>query len=122
MEGVLTINPQGSVEKRAVDGCNLPVYFPAEEEMRRAVEKNGCFSIERTELTDPFSKVKRPIDVDAVVRNLRSTNEGVLTAHFGKSAVEKIFTKMFAKGREISDSLEACCSLPTQMLLVLKRK
>lgn len=100
----------------------MPVYFPAEEEIRRVVEKNGCFGIERTEIMNPFSTVKKPIDVGSMIRNLRSTNEAVLTAHFGKSAAEKIFTKMFAKAQEISDSLEASNRDPTQMLLVLKRK
>ncbi|KAF3678788.1 putative zinc finger protein 3-like [Capsicum annuum] len=42
---------EGILEEFLVDSFNLPLYFPSDEDMTKVVEKNGCFSIERMEMT-----------------------------------------------------------------------
>lgn len=47
--------------------------------------------------------------------------EGILTAHFGDSVVEKLFSNMLAKGEEILPLMEAGFDHSTQLFVVLKR-
>lgn len=112
---------QGAVERRAVDEFNLQMYFPTQGEMRKGVEENGSFRIERMELTNPRAKVEGAIDVASMLKLLRAATEGVLTASFAKSAVEEMFGCMAARTAEISRSMEAAARHPSQLLLVLKR-
>lgn len=112
---------QGAVERSAVDAFNLPMYFPTEVEMRKGVEENGCFRIERMELSNPRAKVEGAIDVAGMLKLLRAATEAVLTASFGKPVAEEMFGCMAARTAEISRSMEAAARHPSQLLLVLKR-
>lgn len=110
------------MEKSAVDAFNLPMYFPTKAEMRKVVEKNGCFSIERMELFNPRgNSVEAPVDVVSLVIQLRAATEAVFSAYFGDSVVEKMFEYMLARTAQISTLMEVAKHHPTQLLLVLKR-
>ncbi|KAL6970015.1 gibberellin A4 carboxyl methyltransferase, partial [Sarracenia purpurea var. burkii] len=50
----------GSISEAKVDSFYLPVYFPSPREMKQLIESNGCFSIERMELTNVKSKIDGP--------------------------------------------------------------
>ncbi|KAH6799174.1 hypothetical protein C2S51_035658 [Perilla frutescens var. frutescens] len=111
---------EGVVEKSAVDAFNLPIYAPTVGEMRKVIEGNGCFSIETMELTNPRSQVGA-LDVVSLIKHLRAGMEGILTPHFGKSVVDKMFIKISEKDQEMWRCLEACNHTSTQLFLVLKR-
>ncbi|KAL1541764.1 gibberellin A4 carboxyl methyltransferase [Salvia divinorum] len=113
---------EGVVDKEKIDKFNLPIYAPAMGEMKRVIENNGCFSIEKMELTDPMSKVDGPIDVANLIMHMRAGLEGIFSAHFGDSVVEKMFAKISDKAQEISHFFESGFSKSTQLLVVLKRK
>ncbi|XP_057804902.1 loganic acid O-methyltransferase-like [Salvia miltiorrhiza] len=115
---------EGVVDKAKIDGFNLPIYAPTVGEMRRVIEKNGCFMIERMELTDPRSKVDGAIDVGSLIMHMRAGMEGIFTTHFGDSVVDRMFAKASAKAQEMSHLLESTYhqSSATQLFLVLKRK
>lgn len=82
-------------------------------------EKNRCFSIERLEVINPGVS----IDLANVAVLLRSGLEGVFTAHFGTSVVDKMFAKIPAKAKQISPNLlEASTHNSSLLFLVLKRK
>ncbi|TYG36020.1 hypothetical protein ES288_D13G030900v1 [Gossypium darwinii] len=51
---------EGLVSEDEVDSFNLPIYTPSPAEMASVVEKNGHFSIEMLELTNPASLVDGP--------------------------------------------------------------
>ncbi|XP_047977538.1 loganic acid O-methyltransferase-like [Salvia hispanica] len=113
---------EGVVDKDKIDKFNLPVYAPEMGEMKRVIENNGCFSIEKMELTDPRSKVDGPIDVASSIMHMRASLEGVFLAHFGDSVVEKMFAKVSDKAQEMSHVFESGYIKSTQLLVVLKRK
>lgn len=111
---------EGVVEKSAIDNFNLPVYAPTVGEMRKVIEGNGCFSIETMELTNPTSQVGA-INVASLIMHLRAGMEGILTAHFGNSVVDKMFIKISERAQEMSHLLEARYHNSTQLFIVLKR-
>ncbi|KAK4395529.1 Loganic acid O-methyltransferase [Sesamum angolense] len=119
---LLDLASEGIIDKAKIDEFNLPVYAPSVGEMRKLIEKNGCFSIERIELTNPRSKVDEPIDVHTLIMHLRAGMEAVFTKHFGDAVVEKMFHKTLAKSGEISEFLKSTYPKSTQLFLVLKRK
>jgi len=45
-------------DESEIDSFNLPCYASSPEEMRKVVERNGKFSIERMELTNPMPLLK----------------------------------------------------------------
>ncbi|XP_057804905.1 loganic acid O-methyltransferase-like [Salvia miltiorrhiza] len=112
---------EGVVDKCKIDGFNLPIYYPTQGELRRLIEKNGRFSIEKMELSYPFAQLTTEINAAPLIMQLRVTIEGLLTTYFGISVVEKVFSKMLAKTEEISMHFKAGHD-QTQLLLALKRK
>ncbi|XP_042016379.1 loganic acid O-methyltransferase-like [Salvia splendens] len=109
---------EGVVDKDKIDKFNLPIYTPTMGEMKRVIENNGCFSIEKMEL----SKMDGPIDVAKLIMHMRAGMEGVFSAHFGDSVVDKMFAKMSDKAQDMSHFFESGYSKSTQLLVVLKRK
>ncbi|KAI8022375.1 Loganic acid O-methyltransferase [Camellia lanceoleosa] len=113
----------GSISEGELDSFNLPLYSPSPDEMNQLVEKNGCFSIERMELTNPAAKTDGPsINIPALIMHLRAGFEAVFTKHFGKKIVEELFERTLNKSAEISSQFEASLKNGSQLFLVLKRK
>ncbi|KAG6401843.1 hypothetical protein SASPL_138711 [Salvia splendens] len=63
---------EGVVEKAKIDGFNLPIYVPSVGEMRKMIEKNGCFTIEKMELTVPRGSDEGPIDVPELIMHFKN--------------------------------------------------
>ncbi|KAL1541761.1 gibberellin A4 carboxyl methyltransferase [Salvia divinorum] len=108
---------EGVVEKKKIDEFNLPLYYPTEGEVRRVIERNGCFSVVKMEMTYPYSEIK----VRFKIGPFRAALEGVLIACFGNSVVEKVFSKMQIRSDEIVERLMAVHDF-AQLFVVLKRK
>ncbi|KAF3619968.1 hypothetical protein FXO38_10729 [Capsicum annuum] len=80
---------QGMLDESLFDSFNLPMYFPSPKDMTKVVEKNGYFSIERMELTDPKSKLVDEVDAKTLMINLRVVLEGLIINHFGSEIAEE---------------------------------
>ncbi|KAL0415565.1 UNVERIFIED_CONTAM: Loganic acid O-methyltransferase [Sesamum latifolium] len=119
---LLDLASGGIIDKAEIDEFNLPIYAPSVGEMTELIEKKGCFSIERIELTNPRSKIDEAIDVHRLIMHLRAGMESVFTKHFGDGVVEKMFDKTLAKSGEISEFLKSSYPKSTQLFVVLKRK
>ncbi|XP_011073160.1 probable S-adenosylmethionine-dependent methyltransferase At5g38100 [Sesamum indicum] len=119
---LMDLASEGIIDKAEIDEFNLPIYAPSVGEMTKLIEKNGCFSIKRIELTNPRSKVDEPIDVHRVIMHMRAGMEAVFTKHFGDAVVDKMFDKALAKCGEISEFLKSSYPESTQLFVVLKRK
>ncbi|CAL5339012.1 unnamed protein product [Camellia sinensis] len=113
----------GSISEDELDSFNLPLYSPSPNEMNQLVEKNGCFSMERMELTNPTAKTDGPsVNIPALIMHLRAGFEPVFTKHFGKRIIEELFERTLNKSAEISSQFEASLKNGSQLFLVLKRK
>ena len=87
--------------------------------MTKGVENNGCFSIERMELTSPQSC----IDANSFINNIRAGFEEMFTIHFGSKIAYEMYERTSEKIVEISAWLEdEYCKTTRQLYLVLKYK
>ncbi|CAK9177073.1 LAMT/FAMT [Ilex paraguariensis] len=112
----------GIISESQVDLFNLPIYAATPKEMTRLVEKNGCFSIEKLELTEPRSKMETAFNVPALIMHLRAGMEEVFAQHFGREIIHELFERTSQKHEAISHQLESSYMKGTQLFVVLKRK
>ncbi|CAK9144640.1 LAMT/FAMT [Ilex paraguariensis] len=112
----------GIIDEAQVDSFNLPIYAASPKEMSRLVERNGNFTIEKIELTDPRSKIDAPVNVQALIMHLRAAMEGMFSQHFGRDVVDELFERTSQNCVEISDRLQSTYMKGTQLFIVLKRK
>ncbi|XP_042013053.1 loganic acid O-methyltransferase-like [Salvia splendens] len=119
---LMDLADKGVVEKSRIEEFNLPIHIPRLGEMREVIEKNGCFRIERMELTNPKSKVAGPLDAANVVTHMRSAMEGVFAAHFGASVADQMFDNVVPMTPRIADCFKALHHISNQLFVVLTRK
>lgn len=113
---------EGKLDESLFNSFNVPIYFPSPEDMTKVVEKNGCFSIERIELTYPKSKLVDEADAKTLMINLRAALEGLFTNHFGSDITEEAFTRTILKSDEISAWMKTNYKKACQIFVALKRK
>ena len=70
------------------------------------MERNGCFSIERMEITLPWARVDG-LYVQACVMHLRAGMEGIISKHFGAEIIDELFDQFYKKQGEFITLLES---------------
>lgn len=106
-----------------MDSFNLPLYAPSPEEMTMLVTKNGDFTIEAMELTNPSPNTNGPINVRGWMVHVRAAMEGMLMKHFDKDKIDELFDRLVRKlSHECSQELESCYREGIQLFIVLKRR
>ncbi|XP_055814698.1 loganic acid O-methyltransferase-like [Solanum dulcamara] len=113
---------EGKLDESLVNSFNMPIYFPSPEDMTKVVERNGCFSIERIELTYPKSKLVDEADAKSLMINLRVVLEGLFINHFGSKIAEEAFTRTILKSEKISAWMKINYKKACQLFVSLKRK
>ncbi|GMP59380.1 hypothetical protein CsSME_00022673 [Camellia sinensis var. sinensis] len=122
-QSLLDMVKLGMINEDEVDSFNLPLYITTSpKEMTKLVERNGCFSIERMEVSDTGPKNDGPPNLPAILMHYRVILEGIFTKHFGSKIFDELFERTLNKSAEISSMLESSCVKGTQLFLVLKRK
>lgn len=88
------------------------------------VERNGCFSIERLELSKPSLWLKgAAVDIPAWMMHARAAMEGNFIKHFGSNeVVDEVFKRLTKKHLDHSELLPQWCNQDVQLFVVLKRK
>ncbi|XP_059447123.1 loganic acid O-methyltransferase-like [Corylus avellana] len=112
---------EGLISEAQVDSFNLPVYAASAKEITELVERNGCFSIERMEITTPTSSIDGPASGQACTMHMRAGMEGIITKHFGAEIIDQLFHRFHNKIEEFSGLLESVHKEKTQIFIVLKR-
>ena len=110
---------QGLISEVQVDSFNLPVYVASPKEMTQLVERNGCFSIERMIITQPWVRVD-DLSGQACTMHLRAGMEGIISKHFGTEIIDELFDRYCKKHGEFIGLLESKCN-GNQLFIVLKR-
>ncbi|OMO72378.1 SAM dependent carboxyl methyltransferase [Corchorus olitorius] len=113
---------QEIISESLVDSFNLPVYFASPKEMKEIIERNGNFSIERMETTNPLSKLSVQLGAQPCTIHLRAGLEGIISKHFGNKIIDELFDRFTRKTEEHSYMLNASYSSGTQLFIVLTRK
>ncbi|XP_028098560.1 probable S-adenosylmethionine-dependent methyltransferase At5g38780 [Camellia sinensis] len=121
-QSLLDMVKLGMINEDEVDSFNLPLYATSPKEMTKLVERNGCFSIERMEVSNTRPQNDGPPIVPAILTHYRVGLEGIFTKHFGSNIVDELLEQTLNKSAEISSMLESSCVEGAQLFLVLKRK
>nr|XP_019066539.1 jasmonate O-methyltransferase-like [Solanum lycopersicum] len=111
---------QGDIEEEEVDRFNIPVYITSPIEVEEAINRNGSFSIEKTEI---LSKETSPINgltaKDASV-HIRAITEGLIEEKFGTKILDKLFQ---LHEQKIEDAyLDLISGEAISLFIALKRK
>ncbi|GMY18187.1 loganic acid O-methyltransferase-like [Fagus crenata] len=118
---LLDMATEGLISEDQVDSFNLPYYAASPDEMTGLVEKNGYFSIERMELTNPATWLEGPIDIRAWIMHVRAAMEGMFTKHFARETMDEIFERLIKKLSNYSELLQSRAKEKVQLFVVLKR-
>ncbi|XP_007045551.2 PREDICTED: probable S-adenosylmethionine-dependent methyltransferase At5g38100 [Theobroma cacao] len=110
------------ISESLVDSFNLPVYAASLKEMKDIIERNGCFSIEKIETTNPLSKIDIQLGTRPCTMHLRAGMEGIISKHFGNKIIDELFDRLDRKAEEYSYLLNASYTAGTQLFIVLTRK
>ncbi|XP_047168376.1 loganic acid O-methyltransferase-like [Vigna umbellata] len=119
---LMDLSKEGLFDECEVDSFNFPYYAPSPEEMRKVIEKNGRFSIERMELTDPAPWLK---NMDQVIPqwilHVRAAMEPIFTTRFGDQATHQMFQRLTKQLLDKRQLLETKYREKIQLFLVLRK-
>nr|XP_048330651.1 loganic acid O-methyltransferase-like [Ziziphus jujuba var. spinosa] len=77
------------IQEEKVDSINIPAYFTTPQELEAAVERNGCFNIERTEiLREAWGTLP---NAHQAASHIRACMGGVIKQHFKDDIIDKLF-------------------------------
>ncbi|KAH6817144.1 hypothetical protein C2S51_000747 [Perilla frutescens var. frutescens] len=114
---------EGVLSQEKVDAFNVPHVYPSMKQMKRAVEKNGCFEIVKMEIRNARSNLESPINIDIALMHLRALAQGTLVNHFGNLIVDQLFERALHHKTKFSHMLfSAGIEISAQLFAVLKRK
>ncbi|XP_047940321.1 loganic acid O-methyltransferase-like isoform X2 [Salvia hispanica] len=113
---------EGMLSQDKVDTLNVPHVYPSVKQMRRAMEKNGCFEIVEMEIRNARSNQEAPIDIESAVMHLRALAESTMANHLGSHIVEELFNRAVEKKTLFSQMLySAGIQIGSQLFALLKR-
>ncbi|XWS34330.1 hypothetical protein CRYUN_Cryun21dG0030300 [Craigia yunnanensis] len=113
---------EGLLSEDQVDSFNIPIYAPSPMEITELVERNGCFSIERLELTNFQTEDDAKVDVRACVMHIRAGFEWIISKNFGNDIIDDLFNRLLKKVKESFHLVQSSYKGGTQLSVVLKRK
>ncbi|CAJ1932690.1 unnamed protein product [Sphenostylis stenocarpa] len=92
---LLDLSKEGLFDESKIDSFNFPYYASNPAEMTKVVEKNGRFSIERMELTNPVPWLKSMEKVipDWII-HVRVVMEAIFTSHIGEEVTHEMFQRL----------------------------
>ena len=92
---------QGLLSEDQVDSFNIPIYAPSPMEITELVERNGCFSIERLELTNSQTEADPKVDVRACVMHIRAGFEWIISKKIGNDIIDDLFNRLLKKVKRV---------------------
>lgn len=83
------------IDEEKLDSFNVPYYTPSQFEVQDIVEREESFAIQHIETTPITFFSKQDYDlwtgVEKITKNIRSFTEPIISNHFGKQYVDKIY-------------------------------
>lgn len=111
------------LSQEKVDAFNVGHVYPSVKQMRRVVEKNGCFEIVKMEIRNARPNLEAPIDMESAVMHLRALAESTIANHLGTGIVDQLFTRAIQQKTKFSHMLYSSgIHIGSQLFAVLKRK
>ncbi|XP_057499269.1 S-adenosyl-L-methionine:benzoic acid/salicylic acid carboxyl methyltransferase 3-like [Actinidia eriantha] len=93
---------EGLIEEEMMDSFNIPQYTPSPTEVKREIEKEGSFTVDRLEVSSvewsacgnnisPSNGFKD--DGYNVAKCMRAVAEPLLASHFGEAIIDEVFRR-----------------------------
>ncbi|KGN50765.1 loganic acid O-methyltransferase [Cucumis sativus] len=114
---------EGLLNEDEVDSFNIPIFIPCPKKMRKLIEKDGHFSIERIELAEPATWLKENVDIRVWINHIRAAMEGTFIQHFKKKElIDEMFERVIKKLSNYPEEINEKLHEKVQLFAVLKRK
>ncbi|XP_015054822.2 benzoate carboxyl methyltransferase-like [Solanum pennellii] len=91
---LLHLAAQGKIKEDEIDSFNIPSYAPYEEEIKKIIQMEGSFRLEKLETFESdMTAIDKPFEDIAklVVKTIRAVTEVMLASHFGNSIIHHLF-------------------------------
>ncbi|KAK7814518.1 3,7-dimethylxanthine N-methyltransferase, partial [Quercus suber] len=107
---------QGMIEESKLDNFNLPYYAATMEEVKKVIEAEGSFTLQKLEAFkvdwDTYiKKANKGLDKQAgevlLASDIRAVGEPILASHFGEASMEDLFRRFKEKLNSPLPSLQA---------------
>ncbi|XVF15801.1 hypothetical protein REPUB_Repub09cG0187600 [Reevesia pubescens] len=105
-ESLSDLVSEGVVKEGDLDSFNIPQYTPYKEEVRKIIEEEGSFEVDRLEVFEfDLNNQEDQVNnnnfvVDKYERGLKNANcvravtEHLLASHFGDAIIERLFARL----------------------------
>ncbi|XP_054808696.1 loganic acid O-methyltransferase-like [Prosopis cineraria] len=110
----------GLISEEKVDTFNVPTYFPRLEDLKKILESNEDFSLEKMVTLDQTSFVIP--NIEAFVSTGRAVWEVLIEKHFGDGIVDELFDRYAKKIMEFPEIIDYHRVKQHQVFILLKRK
>ncbi|XP_030478691.2 7-methylxanthosine synthase 1-like [Cannabis sativa] len=102
---------EGIIEEKSLDNCNIAVYCPSGKEVRKVIEEEGSFELQKMEMFELAydagfinnAKIRETNNDDKYNRAkyvsdyMRAVFESILQKHFGESVLDDFFMRFTHK-------------------------
>ncbi|XP_057764883.1 loganic acid O-methyltransferase-like [Salvia miltiorrhiza] len=110
------------IEQEQVDLFNIPNVYPCAKDLRRVVERNGCFEIVKMEFGNVV--VGGTMEPESFILQMRAIFERSMANHFGNAVVHQLFERAMQLKLDFARLLGSAGihEIMGQVLAALKRK
>ncbi|KAF7827710.1 putative S-adenosylmethionine-dependent methyltransferase At5g37990 [Senna tora] len=110
----------GIIREEKVDSFNLPIFYSPIKGVKKIVERNEFFSIERMEELKVENFYEFP-NANKFVSLYRATVEDMIEKHFGEAIIDDLFDRFTQKVLEFPDIMNTNNLKLVMLFLLLKR-
>ncbi|KAF7808802.1 putative S-adenosylmethionine-dependent methyltransferase At5g37990 [Senna tora] len=110
----------GLVSEEKVDTFNVPIYFPHLKDLKRKLESNEDFIIEKMESLE--AKIQLVPNVEMYVSHRRAALEALIEKHFGEGVVDELFGRYTNKVKEFPEMMDLQNLKLDGLFVLLKRR
>ncbi|KAF4373597.1 hypothetical protein F8388_025291 [Cannabis sativa] len=112
---------EGIISQEKLDSFNLPIFSPSPKEIKKIIQKNGCFEILRLEVQP------RTLHPMITLQQCRAGFENIITKHFDDNnndnvIIEQLFDRYSKKIGGYSPISEDDKTMAIGLFLLLKRR
>ncbi|XP_054808695.1 loganic acid O-methyltransferase-like [Prosopis cineraria] len=110
----------GQVSEEKVDTFNVPTFFPCLKDLKKILESNKDFSLEKMVILD--QKSFDVPDIETYVSTGRAVLGVLIEKHFGDEIVDELFDRYAKKIMEFPEIIDFHKIKQHQLFILLKRK
>lgn len=116
------------IEEEKLDSFNLPYYTPTKDEVKKVIEDEGSFTLQRLEtfmfdwdayIRRADSSLDKQQRAAILATDMRAVSEPILSCHFGEAIMDDLFMRF---KRDVIDYMETHQCKFTNLVISLTKK